>query len=406
MLKENFIVLSISTCQSFYLMNVKSAHFQMILPVEWKNENYKPICIHMAGTGDHFYWRRRYLMAKPLLEEAGIASIIVENPFYGVRKPPKQKRSILNNVLDIFTMGGCLIMEGMVLYNWCKKNGIGPVGFSGYSMGGHMASLAATSIPEPVVLVPCLSWSTASGVFTEGVMSKAIDWELLLAQYNQNHSFKNDIKNMVKDLSDDAFRAGQNWIKQYSAVDSKPLPKIDGAVTMMNDLNDEKYSNVPFNGLSQKAVVGWQDDIKKLSWSPENSIEKHGTGSSYSTSVYEQRFALLQRLNHILFSSEKVGQVDWAQQEAFHFMKGIMDECTHIANFTTPIDTSLIISVCAVDDGYVPRCGVTDIRAVWPDAEVRYVQGGHVTAFVLHQKAFRKAIVDAFDRYRQKYIFA
>lgn len=30
-----------------------------------------------------------------------------------------------------------------------------------------MASLAACSWPKPLVLVPCLSWSTASSVFTE-----------------------------------------------------------------------------------------------------------------------------------------------------------------------------------------------------------------------------------------------
>lgn len=30
-----------------------------------------------------------------------------------------------------------------------------------------MASLAATNWPKPLVLVPCLSWSTASAVFTK-----------------------------------------------------------------------------------------------------------------------------------------------------------------------------------------------------------------------------------------------
>uniref|UniRef100_A0A0A9YFA7 Uncharacterized protein C4orf29 n=1 Tax=Lygus hesperus TaxID=30085 RepID=A0A0A9YFA7_LYGHE len=44
---------------------VKSAHFQMILPVEWKNENYKPICIHMAGTGDHLLPTSEHLLMHP-----------------------------------------------------------------------------------------------------------------------------------------------------------------------------------------------------------------------------------------------------------------------------------------------------------------------------------------------------
>lgn len=31
----------------------KDAHFQMILPKKWKDEDYKPVCLHLAGTGDH-----------------------------------------------------------------------------------------------------------------------------------------------------------------------------------------------------------------------------------------------------------------------------------------------------------------------------------------------------------------
>lgn len=30
-----------------------NAHFQMILPLKWKDEKYKPLCVHLAGTGDH-----------------------------------------------------------------------------------------------------------------------------------------------------------------------------------------------------------------------------------------------------------------------------------------------------------------------------------------------------------------
>ena len=64
-------------------------------------------------------------------------------------------------------MGGCLILENLVLLQWCEKNGLGPLGVTGLSMGGHNASLAATNWPKPLVLVPCLSWSTAAPVFTQ-----------------------------------------------------------------------------------------------------------------------------------------------------------------------------------------------------------------------------------------------
>lgn len=32
--------------------DVQDAFFQMVLPLEWKS-SYKPMCIHLAGTGDH-----------------------------------------------------------------------------------------------------------------------------------------------------------------------------------------------------------------------------------------------------------------------------------------------------------------------------------------------------------------
>lgn len=60
-----------------------------------------------------------------------------------------------------------------------------------------MASLAATTWPKPVVLVPCLSWSTASQVFTEGVMADCINWQLLEKQYFSDVLFRNEIKKMV-----------------------------------------------------------------------------------------------------------------------------------------------------------------------------------------------------------------
>lgn len=37
--------------------------------------------------------------------------------------------------------------------------------------------------------------------------------------------------------------------------------------------------------------------------------------------------------------------------EAVQFMRGIMDECTHLGNFSIPVDPSLIIIVAAKNDG-------------------------------------------------------
>lgn len=31
----------------------KIAYFQVILPTKWSSHKIKPICLHLAGTGDH-----------------------------------------------------------------------------------------------------------------------------------------------------------------------------------------------------------------------------------------------------------------------------------------------------------------------------------------------------------------
>lgn len=175
---------------------IRSCKFQMLIPTAWNKSfsfngtNTKPVCFHLAGTGDHFFWRRRLLIAKPLLTEYSVGSIIIENPFYGLRKPKQQVRSSLRHVSDLYMMGFGLITESAILMKWCEKNGLGPFALTGISMGGHMACLASTVWPKPLALIPCLAWTTASTVFTRGVMSSAIPWDLLEKQFKTDKHYQ------------------------------------------------------------------------------------------------------------------------------------------------------------------------------------------------------------------------
>ena len=78
------------------------------------------------------------LLAKPLLTENSIASIILENPFYGLRKPKEQTRSSLQYVADLYMMGAMLVGESVALMRWCESLGYGPFALTGLSMGGHV----------------------------------------------------------------------------------------------------------------------------------------------------------------------------------------------------------------------------------------------------------------------------
>ncbi|XP_075234970.1 protein ABHD18 isoform X2 [Lycorma delicatula] len=439
------------------------AHFQAVFPKKWSSEDYKPVCIHLAGTGDHHFWRRRTFVAKPLLKEAGIGAVILENPFYGSRKPKDQVRSVLHNVSDIFVMGGCLIMECLVLFHWLEQLGCGPLGVTGLSMGGHMASLAATAWPKPCVLVPCLSWSTASGVFTEGVLSGAINWKLLENQYRSDEVYRAEIEKMVTIIEDDAFMAGQEFAKNYpdsmlhvnsnsTMAVTTQVPSMSSGNIITGSINSTlgvPTASIPVNSSELECTLGigkYKTDMPEPSRNVShdnnnnnNEIMSTASSSKAATAVTtasvstfknigglfrintktgmnnklvttplgaQDRKDLLQFLNEklgISSSSKKKRSLNWREHEALHFMRGIMDECTHLRNFSTPVDTSLIIAVCARDDGYVPREGVTNLADIWPGAEVRYLDAGHVSAFILHQKVFRTAIADAFERAKLKY---
>lgn len=339
----------------------KIARFQVLLPTNWPSEVLRPMCLHLAGTGDHFYWRRRMLMARPLLKEASIGSILLENPFYGSRKPKTQRRSSLHNVSDIFVMGGCLILESLALFHWCEREGFGPLGISGISMGGHMASLAGCSWHKPLPIIPCLSWTTASQVFTHGVMSAGIPWPLLQNQYSSDHVYQDEIWKMLHSPEESsAFKAGVHFSRNYpSSLDHIELLQEENSAKLSHMTSSEKFQTKPvFYPVNSSS----NPKPKELMSAPE-----------------------LSRL------------------EALNFMRGIMDECTHLGNFTPPIDPSLSIVVTAEHDAYVPRDGIKSIGDLWKGCDIRYIDAGHIAAFLFNHGVFRKAIIDAFEKTAQKY---
>ena len=67
------------------------------------------------------------------------------NPFYGSRKPAKQRGDSLMHVSDIMVTGIAIVTEALSLIEYLKVNNhlgmFGPFGVTGISMGGHMAGL-------------------------------------------------------------------------------------------------------------------------------------------------------------------------------------------------------------------------------------------------------------------------
>ncbi|KAJ6668800.1 hypothetical protein lerEdw1_012284 [Lerista edwardsae] len=339
------------------------AKFQFVVPKRW-NSKHSPVCIHLAGTGDHNFWRRRTLMARPMIKEACMASLLLENPYYGCRKPKDQLRSCLKNVSDLFVMGGALVLESAVLLHWLEREGYGPLGMTGISMGGH------------------------------GVLSKAVNWRELEKQYYTQSVYEEEIIQMLEYCGTDSFKMGQDFVKNSpSSVDS--LSNLDLNSSMLDlDTRSKVLSSEVGHCLSTSKST--------LSASMEGLLVQEAP----KMQCINQTFSTSSSSNKDFTSDQKhliSGKSDTLQRESLRFMKGVMDECTHVANFSVPVDPTLIIVVQAKEDAYIPRTGVRSLQEIWPGCEIRYLDGGHISAYLFKQGLFRQAIYDAFERFLQKY---
>ncbi|XP_033071119.1 protein ABHD18 isoform X3 [Trachypithecus francoisi] len=287
------------------------ARFQFIVPKEW-NSKYRPVCIHLAGTGD------------------------------------------------------------------------------------HMASLAVSNWPKPMPLIPCLSWSTASGVFTTGVLSKSINWRELEKQYYTQTVYEEEIIHMLEYCGTDSFKMGQEFVKCFTSSTDK-LTNLNLVSRTLNlDITNQVVSQKPADchNSSKTSVSATSEGLLLQDTSKMKCFNQTlSTNKSSYTSCNPQSYHLLskqQRRNNL-------------RKESLIFMKGVMDECTHVANFSVPVDPSLIIVVQAKEDAYIPRTGVRSLQEIWPGCEIRYLEGGHISAYLFKQGLFRQAIYDAFERFLQKY---
>lgn len=322
-----------------------------------------------------------------------------------------------------------------------------------------MASLAATNWPKPLVLVPCLSWSTASSVFTQGVMSQSINWDRLETQFFADGNYCERLAKMVT-VVDESFVAGQQFMKQFKrslkelkSDINETKYQFDNPKTNIIHMSDQEkltsklvnqlmskdateFTTIEINYINEKIkeIQNRMDDEKRLE--DEKKLEENKIKSTESTletasnvittatnGITSALFAGKTQLMSLILPTPKdqssssviekipekpekidITKTNWWEREALQFMRGVMDECTHLKNFSVPLDTSLIIVVCAKDDAYVPRDGCSSLDELWPGAEIRYLDAGHVSAYVLHQKLFRSCIVEAFERSKKKWI--
>ncbi|GMQ85209.1 MAG: hypothetical protein BMS9Abin07_0774 [Acidimicrobiia bacterium] len=128
----------------------------------------------MAAWNEHDS-KARFDIARRLAEH-GITSLVVENPYYGVRRP--RDGQPIRTVADFATMGSAAIAEGRALLATIHHNGE-TAGISGYSMGGNVAALISATMPFPVASAPLAAAHSPAPVYLDGALRGGIDWEAL-----------------------------------------------------------------------------------------------------------------------------------------------------------------------------------------------------------------------------------
>lgn len=250
-----------------------------------------------------------------------------------------------------------------------------------------MASLAVTNWPKPIPLIPCLSWSTASSVFTTGVLSKAVNWTELEKQYAVNSVYEEEIIKLLEYCGADSFKMVPDLLKNVNSLDH--LLGLSG---------DHEVSVSPYSKRQMEAEAGGG-----LGGCRTGERKQQPSGNSSRTSMDTLTRDCGAQNSHWKKSDSAKLYRPSLHKESISFMKGVMDECTHMANFSVPVDTSLIIVVQAKEDAYIPRTGVLSLQEIWPECEVRFLNGGHISAYLFKQNVFRQAIYDAFNRFCLKY---
>jgi len=153
----------------------QEARFHLLLPRD--AGPLPPVCVFLAASGDEGFGVRRFLARE--LARHGVGALLLENPYYGSRRPPGQKGPAVRTVADLLLMFRATAVEATALLGWLLARGHPKVGVSGYSMGGSIAAYAAAMFPLPAAVIPLAAGHSAAPVFTEGVLSALPDWEAL-----------------------------------------------------------------------------------------------------------------------------------------------------------------------------------------------------------------------------------
>ncbi|GMH45352.1 hypothetical protein BSKO_13309 [Bryopsis sp. KO-2023] len=305
--------------------------------------------LHLPGTGDHGF-RRRLRLGYPLLKH-GIASLILEGPFYGARRPDFQRGSKLRRVSDLFTLGRATIEESLSLLHWAEGKGFKPLGVSGLSMGGVHACMVASFYPGDLACCPILAPRSAAVAFCEGALQHGIlDWGPLASSTDETNKNITDRLQRIAQVKESI--ASLKDLDKGGPFAETPFFASDVSRDLRQLLNKQFLDGDHF----------YPDDLES------------GGGDVLRIHDAIQRYEAKRRLQEVL--------------EAF----------TDVTLYPRPKRPDAAVFVAAQDDAFASADSIRAVHKYWQGSEIRYISGGHVSAYVFRANCFSQAIKDSFGR--------
>jgi hypothetical protein len=132
-------------------------------------------CVLLPAWNDEGYGTRLRFATR--LAARGLASYVLEAPFYGHRRSAPGG-SPVRTVADFALLTRSIVEEGRSLVAGLARTGA-PTGVAGYSMGGSLAATVGATLDLPIAVAPLAAAHAPSSVFSEGVLSNGVAWDAL-----------------------------------------------------------------------------------------------------------------------------------------------------------------------------------------------------------------------------------
>lgn len=195
----------------------RTAYFRFVRPVLGKSGS----VVVLTPTSREEGVDGRLPIARALARQ-GVATVLLESPFMGRRKPQAQYGATLSYFSDFLVLSAACIEEARSVLAWLSGQSFHNICIAGISKGGYLAAVAALRSPVPVHAVSLLAPHSGAPVLLEGLLGSLCDWSLLQATSGSSRPVREQMADLFEQTS----------------LERLPLPDLQRRLTLVGARRD------------------------------------------------------------------------------------------------------------------------------------------------------------------------